>query len=76
MKVLLINPGQYVPVKINYPLNAFQPLGIGYMANVLLKNGYKVNILDVLAEGNDQEEIVEEGKYRYVGLPQEEIKKE
>ncbi|KKR11053.1 MAG: hypothetical protein A2694_01065 [Candidatus Blackburnbacteria bacterium RIFCSPHIGHO2_01_FULL_40_17] len=75
MKVLLINPGQYVPVKINYPLNAFQPLGIGYMANVLLKNGYKVNILDVLAEGNDQEEIVEEGKYRYVGLPQEEIKK-
>lgn len=75
MKILLINPGQFVPIKINYPLNTFQPLGIGYMANVLLKNNYEVAILDVLAEGNDQEEIVENGKYRYVGLCRREIKK-
>ena len=68
MKILLINPGQYMPVKINYPLNTFQPLGLGYIANVLLKNGYEVEIFDVLAEGYDHEEIVERGKYRYVGL--------
>lgn len=75
MKILLVNPGQCVPVKINYPLNAFQPLGLGYMANVLLKNDIKVTIFDVLAEGNDREAIIEEGKYRYVGLNKKEIKK-
>lgn len=74
MKILLINPGQFVPFKINYPPNTFQPLGIGYIAGVLLKNHYDVVILDVLAEGNDQEEIVEDGKYRYVGLCKKEIK--
>lgn len=75
MKILLVNPGQLVPTKINYPLSTFQPLGLGYMANVLLKNHYNVKILDVLAEGNDREEIIEEGKYRYVGLGKKETKK-
>lgn len=72
MKILLINPGQFLPLKINYPLNAFQPLGLGYIAAVLLKNGYPVKILDVLAEGyNHQEKL---GGYGYVGLPQTKVK--
>ena len=64
-----------MPAKISFPLNTFQPLGIGYIAAVLLKNGYEVEIFDVLAEGYDCEKIVERGKYRYVGLPKKEIKK-
>lgn len=75
MKILLINPGQFTPIKISYPLNSFQPLGIGYIAGLLIKSNMNVKILDVLSEGNDQEMIVEEGKYRYVGLPEKEIKK-
>ena len=75
MKILLINPGQYIPIKIGSPLNTFQPLGIGYIASLLLRNNYNVAIVDILAEGNDQEEIVEDGKYRYVGLCKKEIKK-
>lgn len=75
MKILLINPGQLMPTNISYPLNTFQPLGIGYIANVMLKNGYDVKILDVLAEGNGYEELIRGGKYRYVGLSKNEIKK-
>lgn len=45
------------------------------MANLLRQKGYNAKIFDVLAEGNDHEEIVEKGKYRYVGLPKKEIKK-
>lgn len=75
MKILLVNPGQYMLAKISYPLNSFQPLGLGYLAGVLLKNGYEVEILDVLAEGYNHEEIVERGKYRYVGLPKKKIVK-
>jgi len=75
MKILLINPGQYMLSGISYPLNTFQPMGLGYMASVLLKNGYKVEIFDVLAEGYNHEEIIERAKYRYVGLPIKEVKK-
>lgn len=74
MKILLINPGQFIPIKISYPLNAFQPLGLGYIAGLLVKKKYDAKIFDVLAEGNGREEIVEGGKYRYVGLPKKEIK--
>ena len=51
MKVLLINPGQFTPANINYPLNAFQPLGLGYIAGHLLDNNINVKIFDILAEG-------------------------
>jgi len=61
MKVLLINPGQFTPANINYPLNAFQPLGLGYIAGHLLDNNINVKIFDILAEGNDHEEFVDEG---------------
>ena len=73
MRILLINPGQYMPVKIEFPLNAFQPLGLGYLAAVLLDKGHEVSILDVLAEGYDQKVV--KGKYRYVGLSQRRVKK-
>lgn len=72
MRILLINPGQYLPIGINQPLNAFQPLGLGYLAGILLKNNYQVTILDALAEGYDQESQL--GGFRYVGLPQKIIK--
>ncbi len=75
MKVLLINPGQFTPANINYPLNAFQPLGLGYIAGHLLDNNINVKIFDILAEGNDHEEFVDEGSNRYVGLNKTEIKK-
>lgn len=73
MRTLLINTGQYVLLKSGLPLNTFQPLGIAYIANVFLKNGYEVAIFDVLAEGYDHEEI--EGKYKYVGLHRNEVKR-
>jgi len=74
MKILLINSYQRIPVHgANYPINTFQPLGLAYIANVLLKQGYQVAILDALAEGFDHEEI--HGEYKYVGLPETEIKK-
>lgn len=73
MRILLINPGQYLPLGINFPLNTFQPLGLGYLAGTLLKNNYQVIILDALAEGYDQEEI--KGSFRYVGLPLSKIKR-
>lgn len=74
MKVLLINPGQYSPLKgYNYPINSFQPSGLGYLAGNLLKSGFQVSILDVLAEGYNLEEI--RGEYKYIGLSVQEIKR-
>lgn len=74
MKILLINPGQYAPLKgYNYPINSFQPSGLGYLAGTLIKSGFSVSILDVLAEGYNKEEI--RGGYKYTGLSVKEIKK-
>lgn len=74
MKVLLINTGQYIPLfGYNYPISAFQPAGIAYIAEALLKDGHQVSILDCLAEAYSHEEI--RGKYKYIGLKDKEIKK-
>lgn len=64
-----------MPTGVSYPLNTFQPMGLGYIAGVLLKNNYQVKIFDVLAEGYNHEEIIESGKYRYVGLPMKDVRK-
>ena len=74
MKVLLVNTGQYIPLSgYNYPISAFQPAGIAYIANVLLKDNHKVSILDCLVEAYDHEEI--RGEDKYIGLCDMEIKK-
>jgi len=73
MKILLINPPNSVDQKINFVVNVFQPLGLAYIAAVLEKNSYRVKILDSLAEGFDQERIID-GR-RMVGLSYSAIKK-
>lgn len=75
MKILLINPGQYIPANISFPLNTFQPLGLGYIADVLLKSDYEVKIFDILAEGYDREEFADRKKFKYVGLSKKETRK-
>ncbi len=74
MKILLINPPNSVDSKISFNINVFQPLGLAYVASVLDKNNYQVKILDALAEGFDQERIVN-GR-RMIGLSYSQIRKE
>src|SRR3989344_5873724 len=42
MKILLINP----PIRLNEKPSNF-PFGLGYIAAVLLREGYKVDVLDI-----------------------------
>lgn len=53
MKILLINP----PIREWSKPNVF-PLGLGYIAAVLVKNGYKVEVLDINAFRLSKEEVV------------------
>jgi anaerobic magnesium-protoporphyrin IX monomethyl ester cyclase len=46
-KVLLINPPHIQKLGL-YPKLVFQPIGLGYIASVLEKEGYRVSILDAL----------------------------
>lgn len=52
MKILLINP----PVREWSKPNVF-PLGLGYIASVLLKSGYKVDVLDINAHRFSPEDV-------------------
>lgn len=54
MKILLINP----PIRLHDIPRNF-PLGLGYIAAVLLKEGYRVNVLDINAERLDKEQVIE-----------------
>lgn len=74
MRILLINPPNSIPLKWNFPLTVFQPLGLAYIAAVLEKEGYKVKILDALALGW-QNERIENGLLK-IGLTPSEIEKE
>ena len=51
MKILLVNP----KAKGRKPI--YFPLGLGYIAAVLLKNGHKVNVIDSFALNMPDEEI-------------------
>jgi len=57
-RVLLINPPNSVPIKSNFVINVFQPLGLAYVASSLEKHKYSVEIFDALALGFDQEKII------------------
>ncbi len=53
IKVCLINPPFLFPreaIKVDYNGELFQPLGLAYIAAVLEKKGYEVEIIDALAE--------------------------
>ena len=49
-KILLINPPHIQKLGL-YPKLVFQPIGLGYIASVLEKEGYEVSILDALGLG-------------------------
>jgi len=52
IKVLLINP----PIRLSHPPSSF-PHGIGYIAAVMLKEGYEVKILDINGYRYDKEKV-------------------
>ncbi len=71
-KVLLVQPPAFTN-KYRTDMNANAPLGIAYIAAVLERDGYEVQILDAFIEGFDQEEFIDEYKIR-VGLTASQIK--
>jgi len=50
----------------------FPPLGLAYLAAALLREGFQVEICDLLAEGAERRERVGEGRVR-LGLPDAEV---
>jgi anaerobic magnesium-protoporphyrin IX monomethyl ester cyclase len=73
MKVLLINPPQTFYPGSDLPASNL-PLGLMYIAAVLQKNGYQVEILDAFMTGATCEEKV--GDEITIGLPFDQIAKE
>lgn len=72
MKILLINPPQtFFPG--SQPVIAGLPLGIMYIASMLEKNGYDVEILDTLIADFKPQKI---GDVKYYGMPWDKIKEE
>lgn len=69
-KILLINPPGRCLIApdggIAERKHCSPPLGLAYLAAGLLKNGYSVEILDMLAEGYEQERYTEQ--FVYYGL--------
>jgi len=66
MRVLLINP----PIREWSKPNVF-PLGLGYIAAVLLKNGHDVQVLDINAHRYDKTEVenkVKSARFDVVGI--------
>jgi len=63
-KVLLINPpGKCLIRKVDGSIverkHCQPPLGLAYLGSACLNSGYEVEILDILAEGYDQERLTE-----------------
>ena len=56
MKIALVNPSQKAAYgKLKAPV--YPPLGLGYLASVLLKNGHSVDMLDMEAGKMDSEDF-------------------
>lgn len=74
MRVLLLQPKfSYLDNGSLVPLVVEMPLGICYIAAVLRDKGYEVKIIDCLAEGYEQKEIINGGII--YGLSDDEIKR-
>ena len=69
-KILLLNPSN--TVSSSSVRRIAQPLGVLYLASVLQKNNYKVEIIDSSCEGYYN--ILEEGEYLTYGLSDDKIK--
>ena len=74
MKVLLVNPN--LLIHNQYKLKDISPpIGLAHLASMLIREGYKeVEILDSLAEGEQQKTVYSE-KFDEYGLYDEELKK-
>lgn len=74
MRVLLLQPKySYPKIDSDVPLIIGMPLGLCYLAAVLREKGCEVKIIDCLAEGYENKEII--GDRIVYGLPDEEIKR-
>jgi len=65
MKVVLINPA----IEMNSRL--WYPIGIGYLASVLLQNNYEVEIIDIIGSNlsrKDFESKIKESDAKYFGI--------
>jgi radical SAM superfamily enzyme YgiQ (UPF0313 family) len=68
MKILLVNPATRRYKKENGELsckNATMPLGIAFIAAFIEKKGYQVKILDMTAEGYENEQELDKNNIRY-----------
>ncbi len=71
-KVLLLHPPITLKKNDVPTFGFYPPLGLGYIASVLLKEEVDVEILDILVDGKDHVEEVGNGMVR-LGLPKEKI---
>lgn len=65
MKILLIN----IPAGERTP--SYFPLGLGYIAKILLNEGHDVKVLDIFAKGYNQKKVIEiihSLEYDFVGI--------
>jgi magnesium-protoporphyrin IX monomethyl ester (oxidative) cyclase len=72
-KVLLLHPPITLKKEDVSTFGFYPPLGLGYIASVLLKDNYTVDVFDILVEGKDHIEDVGNGMVR-LGLSREKIK--
>lgn len=72
-RVMLIQPPAYV-LKDKSDMNPNVPLGLAYLAAVLEKSGYEVNVLDAFMEGLDNEIRVDDERV-LIGLGDQQIEK-
>ncbi|MBI4595314.1 MAG: radical SAM protein [Candidatus Tectomicrobia bacterium] len=73
-KILLLNPPLTIKCEDYKAFGLFPPLGLAYLAGVLIEHGYEVEIRDLMAEGAPQPEKIEDGMIR-LGPRQGEIEK-
>lgn len=52
MKALIVNPHKLIPASFSITLKAAPPLGLAYIAAVLEKNKFSVEVLDCIAENS------------------------
>ncbi len=71
-KVLLLHPPITLKKEDVQTFGFYPPLGLGYIASVLLNDRYDVEIVDILVDGKDHVEDVGNGMVR-IGLQKEKI---
>ncbi|MBM4387836.1 MAG: cobalamin-dependent protein, partial [Deltaproteobacteria bacterium] len=63
MRVVLINPNYSRHISAVAQTSVGPPLGLAYLAAVLLKDGIETNIIDANALSLDDDEIIKEAAY-------------